>query len=114
MENDKALEYEKQINRYIAEREPLDLTAVYEQLKDEYPLILTNTFSMPNGAEDYQEDFMILCGESDAGAFQLYDNGLYIIFDADKSDGTYTHWHPSCFDDAVNDVINFMKGEIKQ
>lgn len=114
MENDKALEFEKEINRYIAEREPLDLTAVYERLKDKYPLILTNTFSLPNGAEDYQEDFMILCGESDTGAFQLYDNGLNIIFDVDKADGTYTHRHPSSFNDVINDIINFMQGEINQ
>ncbi len=113
MENDQAFEFEKNVNEYIIKRQPLDLSAVYEYLKDKYPLILTNTFSLPNGAEDYQEDFMILCGESNSGAFQLYDNGLYIIFDVDKSDGTYTHWHPTCFDDAVNDVIMFMQGKSK-
>lgn len=113
MENNQAFEFEKETNRYITEREPLDLTAVYERLKDKYPLILTNTFSLPNGAEDYQEDFLILCGESDSGAFQLYDNGLYIVFDVDKADGTYTHWHPTDLDEAVNDVTMFMQGKIK-
>lgn len=102
-----------EINRYIEQREKLVLKAVYDQLKDEYCLVLTNTFSLENGAEDYDEDFEILCGESSAGKFQLYDAGLYIVFDVDKSDGTYLHWHPADINEAVNDVREFMQGKCK-
>ncbi len=98
------------INRYMKERKSLDLNAVYVRLKDKYHLILTNTFSLENGAEDYDEDFMILCGESAIGRFQLYDDGLDIVFDVDKADGSYLHWHPENFEEAVNDVELFMQG----
>lgn len=91
-------------------RDPIDLSAVYNRLKGKYQLILTNTFSLENGAEDYREDFLILCGESAIGKFQLYDNGLYIIFDVDKVDGTYLHWHPVDIEEAVNDIEFFMQG----
>ena len=99
------------VNRYIAERQRLDLTAVYDKLKDQYPLVLTNTFSLENGMAEFGEDFDILCGESEAGRFQLYDNGLYIVFDVDKSDGTYTHWHPSDILEAIEDIREFMEGK---
>lgn len=113
MKNSNMPAFEEEINRYIAKREPLDLKAVYRRLKDKYPLVLTTTFSLENGAEDYGEDFEILCGESSAGKFQLYDCGLYIIFDVDKSDGTYTHWHPADIEDAVADIVEFMEGKCR-
>lgn len=94
-------------------REPIDLNAVYNRLKNKYPLILTNTFSLENGAEDYGEDFLILCGESTVGKFQLYDNGLNIIFDVDKADGTYLHWHPADFEEVIEDIELFMQGYCK-
>lgn len=100
----------EEMNRYIAEREKLDLNAVYERLKHKYSLTLTNTFSLEDGIEEYGEDYMILYGKSSLGEFQLSDCGLYICFDVNRPDGTYTHWHPSNLEDAVNDVDLFMQG----
>ena len=85
----------------------------YEQLKDQFDLVLTNTFSLENGYEDFCEDFEILCGASSAGKFQIYHNGVSFIFDVDKADGTYTHWHPSNIEDIVEDIRDFMQGNCK-
>ena len=105
-----AQEFAKQINRYIVERERVNLQAIYDALKDQYPLILTNTFSLPEGKKDYGEDFEVLLGKSPAGQFFLYDDRLYIVFDVDKADGSYTHWHPADTAEAMEDVRLFMQG----
>ena len=85
----------------------------YEQLKDQFDLILTNTFSLENGYDDFREDFEILCGESPAGKFQIYHDGALFVFDVDKADGTYTHWHPLNIEAIVEDVRDFMQGNCK-
>ena len=85
----------------------------YEQLKDQYDLVLTNTFALENGYEDFREDFEILCGASSAGSFQIYHSGCLFVFDVDKADGTYTHWHPSDIDEIVEDIREFMQGNCK-
>jgi len=105
------LDFEESINYLITMRNKLDVHKIYDTLKDIFPLTLTTTSALPNGIEDYGDDYSLLCGESDIGKFQLYDNGLNIIFDFDRADGTYTHWHPDNYEEAVNDVINFMHGK---
>jgi hypothetical protein len=85
----------------------------YEQLKDQYDLVLTNTFALENGYEDFREDFEIICGESSAGKFQIYHNGCSFIFDVDKADGTYTHWHLADIDGLIEDIREFMQGRCK-
>lgn len=85
----------------------------YEQLKDQFNLLLTNTFSLENGYEDFREDFEILCGESSAGKFQIYHDGALFVFDVDKADGTYTHWHPYDIGELVEDIRAFMQGNCK-
>lgn len=104
------LTFAEKINHHIEERKCLDLNTVYNQVKDIYPVVLTNTYALENGREDYDEDYQILYGISSAGRFLLYDDGLDIIFDADKADGTYTHWHPLDTEEAIKDVILFMGG----
>lgn len=106
-------ELERKVNEHIAKRTKLDLKAVYERLKDSYDLVLTNTYSLENGKEEYREDFELLCGVSSAGSFQLYDCGLYIIFDVDKPDGSFVHWHPADTEAAISDVEAFMQGYCK-
>jgi len=101
---------EERINSYMNERKKLDLNTVYNRIKDKYPIVLTSAYATDNGREDYGEDYQILRGESSVGIFTLYDNGLNIIFDADKADGTYTHWHPADIEEAIRDVILFMDG----
>ena len=85
----------------------------YERLKNKYDLVLTNTFALENGYDDFREDFEILCGESSVGKFQIYHDGAFFIFDVDKSDGTYTHWHPSNIEEIVEDIREFMQGRCK-
>lgn len=106
-------EYEKQINQYMQTRTQLDVAAVYEALKDRFPLTLTHAFALENGETDYDDDYVIVFGTSSAGTFQLYDNSLYGVFDVDKADGSYAHWHPSHVAEAVEDIIAFMQGICK-
>ena len=106
-------EFQKRINQYMKTRTPLDVKAVYETLKDSFPLTLTHTFALENGESDYDGDFTMVCGTSSAGSFQLYDNGLYGVFDVDKADGSYTHWHPESVEEAIEDVLKFMQGKYK-
>lgn len=103
MIDEKAKAFQEEINRYIADREKLDPTAIFEQMKDEYPLVVTM-----EPAYDYE--IPVLHGESSAGKFELWDNGLDIIFDIYKPDGTYTHWHPSDVSEATEAVREFMNG----
>ena len=74
----------------------------------------SNAYDMYYMAMPYLEDFQVLCGESSVGKFFLYDNGLYIVFDVDKNDGTYMHWHPSDTEEAIKDVLLFMDGKCKE
>ena len=96
-------DFAERINRYIAEREKFDPVAVYEQMKDVYAVVVTM-----EPAYDYE--IPVLRGESSAGKFELWDNGLDIIFDIYKPDGTYTHWHPSDVSEATEAVREFMNG----
>ena len=103
-----------------------DLQIIYEQLKDKYDLVLTNTFALNDG---YKIDVPVLCGESLLGSFQLYidddwADGHYefvfsVKFAAPKKDGWFfpkrdgTHWHPQTKKQALEDVIAFMEGTHK-
>ena len=106
-------EFEKKINEYMQTRTPLAVVAVYEKLKDRFPLTLTHAFALENGESDYDGDYTMVCGTSSAGSFQLYDNGLHGVFDVDKADGSYTHGHPESVEEAVEDVREFMQGRCK-
>lgn len=105
--------FSKKINQYMAERTPLDVKALYDQLRQTCPVVLTEAFSLENGAEDYGENYPMLCGESAAGKFFLYDDGLDIIFDVEKPGGGYTHWHPADTEDAAEDIRLFLQGKCK-
>lgn len=109
-----AMGFQRRINQYINKRTPLDVVAVYEALKDKFPLTLTSAYQLKNGKEDYDADHIMVCGTSSAGAFFLYDNGLYGVFDVDKAAGGYTHWHPTSVDEAIQDVIAFMQGNCRE
>jgi len=108
-----AATFVEKINRYMAERTKLNANEVYEKTKCKYPVVLTNTYALENGKEDWDEDFQIVCGESSVGKFFLYDNGLDIVFDVETTDGSYTHWHPIDTEESIKDVILFMEGICK-
>jgi len=110
---DEAKLFEERINLYIKNRTPLDITAVYLQLKDKYNLTLTTTYALENGREDYGEDFTVLCGVSSVGSFYLYDDGLYSILDYKLTDGTCPHRHPENISEAVKSIENFMNGIVE-
>ena len=109
-----AAAFQGRMNRYMAERIKLDTNEVYEKTKCQYPVVLTSSYALENGKADWEKDFPIVCGESPAGKFFLYDNGLDIIFDVDKADGSYMHWHPVDTAEAINDVMRFMEGICKE
>lgn len=94
------------INRYMISRQRLDLHAVYARLAPRYP----DAFTIEQGDADRGEDFEILSGHSPAGRFEVYDNGLDIVFGVDRPDGSYTHWHPANFDEVIADLEAFMQG----
>ena len=84
-----------------------DLEIIYEQLKDKYDLVLTNSF-----ARDvrYTIDFPILCGESSLGEFEFYHDGAMFVLSVDKTDGSSTHCHPLDTSAAIEDISAFMDG----
>lgn len=93
--------------------DPNSIQPAYEMLKEQFDLRLTNTFALENGYDDFREDFEILCGESSAGKFRLWHDGALFVFDVDKCDGTYTHWHPSDIEEVMADIREFMQGKCK-
>lgn len=99
-----------------------DLDFIYEQLKNKYDLILTNTFALNSG---YTIDVKVLCGESAFGKFHLYkedDDCDEFVFTVELaspgkprwylSAEKYTHWHPQSRDQALKDVAAFMEGTL--
>lgn len=85
-----------------------DLMAVYDQLKDRYPLVLTNTFALDDG---FEEDMPIICGEACGRKFWLYEHGGDFVFSAEIPGKDYhNHWHPEDVETAVEDVTEFMEG----
>lgn len=100
-----------------------DLEFIYEQLKDKYDLLLTNTFSLNAG---YTIDVPVLCGKSVLGRFELYkedDDCDEFVFTVEFAipkklrwflpEEKYTHCHPQTQEQALEDVIAFMEGTLK-
>ena len=97
-----------------------DLEIIYDQLKDKYDLLLTNTFSLDDG---YTIDVPVLCGQAAHGRFHLYkesDDTDMFVFSVEYAQPKvistppyveqYTHWHPYAIEGAMDDVIAFMEG----
>lgn len=83
--------------------------AVYEQLKDKYPLVMTTTSALNEG---FSIDCPILVGKAHEQIIELYayerDFGLDVM-DAAQTKGT--HWHPIDMESAAEDVADFMDGK---
>ena len=87
-----------------------DLEFIYEQLKDKYDLVLTNTSALDARFNAYSK---ILTGKSLFGTFYLYkQHDPEFVFEVDLSDGTYAHWHPDSKEEALQDVFDFMDNAI--
>ena len=85
-----------------------DLKAIYEQLKDRYPLILTNTFALDDG---FTVDCPILVGKAHGQIIELYlDDEMFVLDVMDEARTKGTHWHPNDVDQAVLYITEFMEG----
>ena len=92
-----------------------DLEYLYEKYKNKYDLIFTRTSQLNLG---FTIDEEVLVGESKLGKMYLYKQDEYFdfVFDVEyKSKGLFgkekinhTHWHPSNFFEASEDLDKFM------
>ena len=86
-----------------------DVLAVYEQLKDRYDLVLTNTFALDEG---FTVDCPIILGKAHGQIIELYKDGSYFILDVmDEEQTKGTHWHPNDVGGAVGYIVEFMEGK---
>ena len=86
-----------------------DVFAVYAQLKDKYPLTMTNTAALDEG---YTEDFPIVVGKSHGQIMELYEyGGEFVLFVMDEAQTAGTHWHPQNIEYAKDDIAEFMDGK---
>ena len=85
-----------------------DLRAVYEQLKDRYELVWTNTGALDEG---YTIDCPIIVGKAHGQIIELYTDGMFVMDVMDAAQTKGTHWHPLDVEDAVDDMIEFFEGK---
>ena len=91
-----------------------DIEIIYEKIKDEFSLVLTNSLALDDG---FSWDVPVILGKSALGKFYLYADrntkepkGEQFVFSvADRQ----IHWHPQTIEDAVCDIKAFMSGEIE-
>ena len=82
---------------------------VYNQMKDRYPLLLTNTISLDEG---FTIDCPILVGKAHGQIIELYFDGDMFILDVmDDAQTKGTHWHPNDVESAIEDIQEFMDGK---
>lgn len=86
-----------------------DLIAVFEALKDKYPLILTTTAALDRG---FSGDFPIIVGKAHGQIIELYEYGGDFVLDVmDEAHTMGTHWHPNNVGIAIKDITEFMEGK---
>lgn len=86
-----------------------ELLAVYNRLRDRYPLVLTTTAALDQG---FTVDCPIIVGEAHERIVWLYmEGGRFILEVMDSCQTAGTHWHPPDVDDAVNDITELMEGQ---
>ena len=86
-----------------------DLKAIYEQLKDRYELVLTNTAALDEG---FTVDCPILVGKAHGQIIELYlDCAMFVmdVMDAEQTKGT--HRHPNDVESAIEYIVEFMDGK---
>ena len=86
-----------------------ELKVIYEQLKDRYALVLTNTAALDEG---FTVDSPIIVGKAHGQIIELYlDGDMFVldVMDAEQTKGT--HWHPKDVEAAVEDITEFMEGK---
>lgn len=82
---------------------------VYNQLKDKYPLVMTNSFAVEKG---FEIDVPIIVGRAHGQVIWLYEYcGEFVLDVMDDSHTKGTHWHPFSIDAAIADIEEFMQGK---
>lgn len=85
-----------------------DVSAIYENLKDKYELMLTTTAALNEG---FTVDCPVIVGKAHGQIIELYeDGGMFILDVMDAAQTKGTHWHPHDIEDATDDIIEFMEG----
>ncbi len=86
-----------------------DVFAVYDRLKDHYPLFMTTTDVLDEG-------FTVICpilvGKAHGQIIELYEDGgdfVLDVMDAEQTKGT--HWHPNDVESAAGYIAEFMDGK---
>ena len=86
-----------------------DVFAVYKQLKDKCPLIMTTTGALDEG---FTVDCPILVGKAHGQIIELYEYGGDFVLDIkDEAQTKGTHGHPLDVDSAIDCIVEFMEGE---
>ena len=86
-----------------------DVYAVYEQLKNKYPLHMATAAELDEG---FTIDCSVLVGKAHGQIIELYEDGGMFVLDVMDEDQTKgTHWHPNNVKSAANDIIEFMEGK---
>ena len=94
---------------FITEKTEQDILTIYEQLKDEYDLLLTDT-SILN--ETFTIHCPIIVGKAHGQIIRLYVcDGMFVMDVMDDKKTKATHWHPYEINDAINDIKDFMGGK---
>lgn len=86
-----------------------DLKEIYEQLKDRYELVLTNTAALDEG---FTENCPILIGKAHGQILELYlDCEMFVMDVMDTEQTKGTHWHPYDVESAIEYIAEFMDGK---
>ena len=86
-----------------------DLKVIYEQLKDRYQLVLTNTAALDEG---FTVNCPILIGKAHGQILELYlDCEIFVMDVMDTEQTKGTHWHPNDVASAIDDIAKFMDGK---
>ena len=86
-----------------------DVFAVYTNLKDRYPLLMTTAFALDEG---FTVDCPVLVGKAHGQVIELYQDGNMFVLDImDEAQTKGTHWHPNNVDSAVDHIVQFMEGK---
>ena len=82
------------------------ILAVYNKLKDKYPLVLANSLELNEG---YTIDCPVLVAKAHGHILELYSDGdLFVLDVMDEAQTKGTHWHPWDVDQAAEDITDFM------
>ncbi len=86
-----------------------DVISVYNQLKNRYSLVLTNTMALDEG---FTVDCPIIVGKAHGQIIELYeDDGMFILDVMDEAQTKGTHWHPNDVESAIEYIVEFMDGK---